>query len=158
MSTIQKILYATDLSETAKEAMKWAKDLAEKYEAELTIIHVIPDNVSKELASYGADRTTPSIEEERASLISSKKEEILRLCRARQKDHPDCKIDLDHIFVKTGQPVNEILGTVEDGKFDMVVMGTRGKGLIKKLLIGSVARQIVELSTVPVLTIRLSAE
>ena len=155
MSTIQKILYATDLSETAREAMKWTKDLAAKHEAEVTIIHVIPDSVSKELASFGADRTAPSIDKERRDLIDTKKEEILRICQERQKDHPDCKIDLDHILVKIGHPVHEILATVENGNFDMVVMGTRGKGLIKKLLIGSVARQIVELCTVPVLTVRL---
>ena len=157
MSIIQKILYATDLSETAREAMKWTKDLAAKYEAELTIIHVIPDNVSKELASFGADRTTPSIDKERENLIDTKKEDILRICQERQKDHPDCNIDLDHILVKIGQPVHEILAAVDNGTFDLVVMGTRGKGLIKKLLIGSVARQIVELCPVPVLTVRLPA-
>ncbi len=148
MSIIQKILYATDLSETAREGMRWTKDLAAKYEAEVTIIHVIPDNVSKELASFGADRTAPSIDQERANLIDSKKEEILRICRERQKEQADCKIDLDHILVKTGQPVHEILTAVEGGNFDMVVMGTRGKGLLKKLLIGSLARQVVELCTV----------
>ncbi len=155
MSAVQKILYATDLSETAREAMKWTKDLAGKYDAEVTIIHVIPDSVSKELASFGADRTAPSIDQERANLIDTKKEEILSICQERQKDYPDCKIDLDHILVKTGQPVPEILTAAEDGNFDMVVMGIRGKGVIKKLLIGSVARQIVELCTVPVLTVRL---
>jgi len=56
MSAIQKILYATDLSEAAKEAMKWTKDLAAKYKAEVTIIHIIPDSVSRELSSFGADR------------------------------------------------------------------------------------------------------
>ena len=157
MSTVQKILYATDLSETAKEGMKWTKDLSAKYEAQITIIHVIPDSVSKELASFGADRTTPTIDKQRKDLIASKKEAILRICQERQKDHPDCNIDLDHILVKTGQPVAEILTAVEDGDFDLVVMGIRGKGVIKKLLIGSVARQVVELCTVPVLTVRLPA-
>jgi len=155
MSAIQKILYATDLSEAAKEAMKWTKDLAEKYEAEVTIIHVIPDSVSKELSSFGADRTAPSADQERTNLTDTKKEEIFALCQERQKDNLDCNIDLDHILVKTGQPVHEILATVENGDFDIVVIGTRGKGLIKKLLIGSVARQVVELCTVPVLTVRL---
>ncbi len=46
MSAVQTILYATDLSETAREAMKWTQNLAVKYEAEVTIIHVIPNNVS----------------------------------------------------------------------------------------------------------------
>ncbi len=90
--------------------MKWTKDLAAKYEAEVTIIHVISDSVSKELPSFGADRTAPSIDKERENLIDTKKEDILRICRERQKNYPDCKIDLDHILVKTGHPVHEILG------------------------------------------------
>ena len=135
--------------------MKWTKDLAAKHEAEVTIIHIIPDSVSKDIDSFGADRTAPSIDQERKDLIDSKKEEILRICRERYMGDEDCEIDLDHILVKTGQPVPEILAVAEDGTFDMVIMGIRGKGLIKKLLVGSVARQIVELCTIPVLTVRL---
>ena len=65
----------------------------------------------------------------------------------------DCEIDLDHILVKTGQPVPEILAVVEDGTFDVVIMGICGKVCLKKM-IGSVARQIVELCSIPVLTVR----
>ena len=157
MSKINRILYATDLSKTAREAMDWTRSLAGKYEAEITIIHIIPD-VDKKIASFGAGRTDPSISEERQKLIDSKKEEILRLCKERQKDRPDCKLDLDHILVKTGQPAKEILATVDSGHYDIVIMGTHGQGLISKLLTGSVAKRVVEECKIPVLTIRLSGD
>ena len=157
MAKVNKILYATDLSETAREAMGWAKSLTEKYDAEITIIHIIPD-VVKKIDLFGADRTKPSINNERDDAITSKQKEILQLCKERHKDQPDCKIDLEHILVKVGKPVQEILATVENGDFDMVVMGTYSQGLLAKVLLGSVARGVVEQCTVPVLTVRLSKD
>ena len=155
MEKVKKILYATDLSETAREAMDWAKSLTEKYDAEITIIHIIPD-VAKEIDTFGADRTKPSIDKVRDDAIASKKKEILQLCKERHKNQPDCKIDLDHILVKVGKPVQEILTTVDTGDFDMVVMGTYSQGLLAKVLLGSVAKGVVEQCKVPVLTVRLS--
>lgn len=155
MAKVNKILYATDLSETAKEAMEWAKSLTDKYDAELTIIHIIPD-VTKEIDSFGADRTKPSIDKERDNAITLKQKEILQLCKERHKDQPDCTIDLEHILVKIGKPVRDILATVDNGNFDMVVMGTHSQGLLAKVLLGSVAKGVVEQCTVPVLTVRLS--
>ena len=154
MSQITKILYATDLSETAKSAMIWARSLAEKYDAEITVIHIIPE-LFKEISRFGSDRSSPSITEERKTAVNSKKEEILRLCKERTKDLPDCQIDLDNIIVLAGDPVEKILTTAEKGNYDMVVMGTHGQGKISKLLLGSVARGVVDESKVPVLTIRL---
>ena len=154
MSKINKILYATDLSVNAKEAMDWAKDIAAMNKAEITIIQNLPD-VSKKIATFGADRTAPSINEERDNVIRSKKEEILRLCKERHKNQPDCKIDLDHVLVKLGQPVQEILKTADSGHFDMVIMGSYGQSLSGKLLLGSVAKGVVEQCKIPVLTVRL---
>ena len=155
MSQINKILYATDLSETAKSAMTWSRSLAEKYDADVTVIHIIPE-LYKEFTRFAADRSSPSINEERKKAINSKKEEILRLCRERLKDLPNCQIDLDNIIVKAGDPVEEILTTADKGNYDIVIMGTHGQGKISKLLLGSVAREVVDECKVPVLTIRLS--
>jgi nucleotide-binding universal stress UspA family protein len=155
MKKVKKILYATDLSDAAREAMSWAKSLTAKYDAEITIIHIIPD-APKEIDTFGADRTKPSIDKERETAIAAKQEEILQLCKERNKDQPECKIDLDHIIVKVGKPIQEILNTVDNGDFDMVIMGTYSQGLIAKVLLGSVAKGVVEQCPVPVLTVRLS--
>jgi len=44
---INKILYATDLSSTAKVAMSWAMSLAEKYDAAITVVHIMPDLIEE---------------------------------------------------------------------------------------------------------------
>ncbi len=157
MSQITKILYATDLSETARSAMTWARSLAEKYDADITVIHVIPE-MFKEISRFAADRSSPSINEERKKAINSKKEEILRTCGERLKDLPNCQLELDNIIVKAGDATEEILSTADKGNFDIVVMGTHGQGKISKLLLGSVARGVVDECKVPVLTIRLPAQ
>ncbi len=157
MSQISKILYATDLSESATPAMGWARSLAEKYDAEITVIHVIPD-ASKEISAFGADRKKPSISDERNAAISVKKEEILSLCKKRRADLPNCKLDLDHILIKLGAPAQEILAAVEDGAFDILVLGTRAKSLIDKVFLGSVARDVMSHCSIPVLTVRLQSE
>ncbi len=47
---------------------------------ETTSIDIIPDSVSKELASFGADRTKLSIDKERENLIDTKKEDNQAFC------------------------------------------------------------------------------
>ncbi len=157
MSQINKILYATDLSETAQSAMTWARSLAEKYDADITIIHIIPE-LFKEITRFAGDRSSPSINDERKKAINSKKDEILSICRKRLKDLPNCEIDLDNIIVNAGHPINEILTTADKGNYDIVVMGTHGQSKISKLLLGSVARGVVDECKVPVLTIRLPSQ
>ena len=152
-----KILYATDLSETARAAMIWARSLADKYDAAITVIHVIPQ-MYKELARFGSDRVGPSLNERRSEAVDLKKNEILGICRERLKDLPNCEINLDNIIVKAGHPVDEILSVASSGNYDIVVLGTHGQGTISKLLVGSVARGVVDKCEVPVLTIRLPAK
>lgn len=52
-------------------------------------------------------------------------------------------------------PVAETLvAHARRGKFDLIVMGTRGMGAVGNLLLGSVASKVLQLSDVPVLTVR----
>ena len=52
-------------------------------------------------------------------------------------------------------PAGEVIAkTAEDGKYDLVVMGTHGHGALGKLVMGSVSTQVLANCTVPVLLIR----
>ena len=106
------------------------------------------DHIKDELLSIGK---TPKLNE----FEKLKKNEILSTCKERLKDLPNCEISLDNIIVKAGHPVDEILSVALGGSYDVVVMGTHGQGKISRLLIGSVARGVVDKCEVPVLTIRL---
>ena len=50
-------------------------------------------------------------------------------------------------------PKNAILTAAQSGDYDLIVMGTRGRGGLAHIFLGSVAEKIVRCSPVPVLTV-----
>jgi nucleotide-binding universal stress UspA family protein len=58
----------------------------------------------------------------------------------------------DMIF-RTGRIAPEIVDAANNGKFDMIVMGSKGRSALKDLLIGSIAQKVIGTSTVPVLLV-----
>jgi nucleotide-binding universal stress UspA family protein len=48
----------------------------------------------------------------------------------------------------------EIAAAAERGKFDLLVLGSKGRSAVKDLLIGSIARRVAEISRVPVLLVK----
>jgi nucleotide-binding universal stress UspA family protein len=53
-----------------------------------------------------------------------------------------------------GNPVEQILNMAKTKKFDLIVIGARGKGRIKELFLGSVSNAILHNSTIPVLLVK----
>ena len=163
MPKIQKILYATDLSKSAKAALTWAITLAEQADATVSVVHIIPDVIEEMSASmgydlaahYDIDRLAGLNDEEQSKATDSVKERIKEVCIEMKDDFPSCRQDFNEIIVKAGHPVQEIIDTAVTGNFDMVVMGTHGHSFIDDLLLGSVARGVVHKCPIPVLTIRL---
>ena len=160
---VTKILYATDLSENAKYAMTWAMSLADKYDAAITTLHIMPDLVEEmsgqmgyDLAAhFGADRLESFNKEGVSAARESVINRIKNVSQETKDELPSCRLDLNDIIIKTGHPVREILSTVNEGNYDLVVMGSHGHGFIDTLLLGSVARGVVQKCPKPVFTIRL---
>ncbi len=162
---VNRILYATDLSESAKTAFYWAMGLAEQYDAAISVIHVMPDLIEEMSGSmgydltahFGAEQLAAYNDEGRSIAMASVAERVKTVCHEMKNELPGCRVDLNHIIVKTGDAVREIVDTASGERFDLVVMGTHGHGVIEGLLIGSVARGVVNRSSVPVLTIKLKS-
>jgi nucleotide-binding universal stress UspA family protein len=160
---ITKILYATDLSESAKPAFFWAMSLAEQYDAEISIIHIIPDMVEIMSGSMGydlsshfdANQLTQYNEEDQKTAMASVQERVKNVYDEMKGELPSCRVDLHHIVIKSGDPVREITMETVTNDYDMVVMGSHGHGVIEGFLLGSVARGVVNKCKVPVLTIKL---
>ncbi|WP_448873446.1 universal stress protein [Desulfobulbus propionicus] len=160
---ITSILYATDLSENARLALRHAASLANRYQARLTMIHVLPDWVEMMSEEAGFDiethfdyqswqdinatATAKALEKAKARV-----EEMAAECRV---DDPNCPVAKAEIKVVQGEPAARILGELNSGGYDLVVMGAHGQGMFMDMLLGSVANKIVRLSPVPVLTVRL---
>lgn len=163
---IKHILYATDLSESARLALRHAASLANRYQAKLTMVHVLPDWVemmseeagfdieahfdSQTWQNFNTDATAKALGKARARV-----EEMAAQCRL---DEPNSSVTKATIKVIQGEAAERILQELKTGDYDLVVMGAHGQGPFMDMLLGSVANKIVRMSPVPVLTVRLPKE
>lgn len=160
---IKHILYATDLSESARLALRHAASLANRYQAELTMIHVLPDWVELMSEEAGFDIETHFDRESWQNINAAATSSALEKARTRvvemaaecRQDDPNCSVAKAAIKVVQGDAAARILKELQGGGYDLVVMGAHGQGPFMDMLLGSVANKIVRMSPVPVLTVRL---
>ena len=164
---IKKILYATDLSESAVHAFSYAVSLANMYGAGITILHVLAEFPGEEfIANMITTDTWEEIKmrhysEARDQLIGKKRDhvalqEVLQAFSDEVMDNTkDQDFVTDKILIKTGTPAEAVVQTAKEQNCDLVVMGTHGHGVIADVLIGSTAKWVVRHSPIPVLVIRL---
>ena len=156
---INKILYTTDLSKNARFAFGYAASLANRYEAKITIFHVLEDlpTGSKGLVTsvIGDDRWQELKKRNEEEVLDTIKLRLNKFCEDMGSELEDCPFAVDDIIVKIGQPVQEILDLAESTNYDIVIMGTHGQGMLADAMMGSTARRVVRRSAIPVLVIRL---
>ncbi len=164
---IKKILFATDLSETAVHAFSYAVSLANLYGAGITILHVLAEFPGEEFITNMI--STATWEEIKRRNHSNARDELI----GKKRNHVAIKEVLrafseevnangknqtfvtDKILIEYGNPAEVILETAVKRDCDLIVMGTHGQGVITDVLIGSTAKRVVKRSTIPVLVIRL---
>ena len=156
---IKSILYTTDLSESARYAFSYAASLANRYDAGITILHVLEDIspttdnlVLNIIGKEKWDELRGSNEKEVLDTLESR---LTQFCDDVQAELPSCPFITDSVIVKIGRPVEEILHEVEKNNYDMVIMGAHGHGALADAVMGSVSRRVVRRCKKPVLVIRL---
>jgi nucleotide-binding universal stress UspA family protein len=138
---LKKILWVTDFSDEAQEALIYAKAFAETFKAKLLALHVVPD------FSPALYNTTAVIKGELAKRVDTMKKEAERKLNVLQKTK---KVEFES-FITEGNASKKIVEVSEKRKVDLIVMGRRGVSAIEKLFIGSVANQVLRNSSVPIL-------
>ena len=161
---IKKILFATDLSETARHAVKYACSIGNKYNAQVHAIHVVPD-VLDEYSSGTGINLSHSIDKKKWNEFNRKNiETATKFLHERMKiisqkvleQMPHCPLSENRTIVTAGNPVNEIVKTALDNNFDLIIMGTHGHGEFEEIVLGSTASGVILKSKVPVLVARPS--
>ena len=156
---IKKIFYATDLSENARHSFGYAASLANRYGAGITMLHVLED-----VSAYQDSLVINIIGEQKWDELRKNKEQVVldtirerleKFCEDVSRELPACPFITDDIIVKIGNPVEEILQEVEASGCDMVVMGTRGHGIMADAMMGSTSRRVLRRCKKPVLVVRL---
>lgn len=150
---IKTILYATDLSPNSAFAYRYALSCAEKYDAMISILHIVEDVGPYAHAMLKAHLPELSTKKIIEGYIQEITERLQVFCDENVSEIPSCRMRVSSIMVYEGDPVREILRQVKKLTADLVIMGTHGKGSSLSPFFGSVAKRIVGLSRVPVLLI-----
>jgi nucleotide-binding universal stress UspA family protein len=140
------ILLATDGSEDAKLAARVAADVATTTGREVHIVHVL-----EPLPRYAYSGITPEI----YSLVYDKRRAQAGDLLAREADRlPSEGVNVAEVHLREGPIVDEILDVGDEVRASPIVMGSRGLGLVKNLLLGSISEGVVHHSRSPVLVAR----
>lgn len=176
---IKTILVATDASNHAQKAVKLAGEMAGKYSARLVIVHALMRDATS--ATLRKLATRKLLTKEQRKLLDSYEIDVqMSVAQAGGMDfgivvpapleilQPIARQVLDRAEgqargagakkvssrVLGGDPADGIVASAKREKADLIVLGTRGYGEIKGLLLGSVSHKVAAHAPCPVLTVK----
>ena len=154
---IKHILYATDLSDNARQVLGYAVLLANSLEASLTVIHVIEKTSPKAelmIQAFLGYRSKEEMQKQSRDKLSIEiKAELKKMCDELGCELPSCRFTLSNIIVEFGSPGEILLGHAESGSYDFIVAGRYDYGLIDWLFMGHSAKGMLRHSPIPLLQI-----
>jgi nucleotide-binding universal stress UspA family protein len=145
----RNILVAFDGSPHADRALAEAVDLARSSGGRLTLATVVPELSSWVMGAAGGMAPPPDLPQLRDAVHG----EYQRILNEAAASVPD-DVTSDAVLLE-GRPSNALSQQVRSGKHDLVVMGSRGRGELRSMLLGSVSHELLHTSPVPVLVIHL---
>ena len=135
-----KILLAADGSKHTKKALDWL--VANGAGDELIVLHVQPALPPRVRGAVGTETVTDYYSDESTKVLAP----IERLLKKHKINHRARWV--------VGVPSEEILRAAKKEKVDQIVMGTHGRGLLGRAVMGSVAQRVLADCTVPVLMVK----
>ena len=136
-----RILVAVDHSEMSDRAVRAARDLAVLSKGEVWVLHLREREMGAKTGALAIDETT---DEANAAVAAS----VEVLTQVGVKAHGEVR---NTIF---GFAAREIVSDAIEVDADVIVMGSRGRGDLAGLLLGSTAHKVIHLSDRPVLVVR----
>jgi nucleotide-binding universal stress UspA family protein len=167
---MRHILVALDGSDQAEKALDLARDLAGKYGAELLLLHVLSDKRLSEAERHLAEveyldelasaadiagvlkERDPRAAAQRllrgSSALTLRFREALgrRLLATASRKARQSGVGALQTLVEEGDPAATILRVADERQADMIVMGSRGLGAARGLLMGSVSHKVAQLA------------
>ena len=151
---VRRILVPVDASPCCLEATKTAASLASALEASITVLHAYHPMLELGSALAGATISTASGE---MTLIDHMRREAQKTVDEHVERLREMGVAATGRLVE-GPAKAMIVSSIEEGDFDLVVMGTHGRTGLAHLLMGSVAEWVVRHAPVPVLTVHDTKE
>jgi nucleotide-binding universal stress UspA family protein len=145
MIVLKTILVATDFSEPSANALAYGRDLARSYNATLHVLHVTENIMMRYSPEAGFG-------------VPEMQHDLDRAAR-RQLDTLITADDIRDLRVMPAlesatNAADAIVAYATAQEIDLIVVGTHGRGVIKRLIMGSVAERVVRTAPCPVLAVR----
>ena len=146
MNSIQTILVPIDFSETSKNALVFASNLAQQYNAKLTLLFVY-----QAPTAFFPEGYEPSINALTEDLYLYYEKSLTSVAQSLEEQlstAPQMKIS-------RGVPDLEIVREATEGGYDMIVMGSHGRTGLSRVVLGSVAEKVLRHAACPTLIVPL---
>ncbi|MFN7117339.1 MAG: universal stress protein [Saprospiraceae bacterium] len=141
MKTINRILFPTDFSETAKNAFRYCLSVADAYEANIQLLHVVyPEYQVMDVPVMAMQATQDKVEAAKTLLQSFVDLALVQV----QAGGPLRYVPAIKSDVEVGDPVSVITKIAQRDSADMIIMGTRGEHNALDRFFGSVTTGVVE--------------
>ena len=134
---VKNILVPVDGSESSGKALTFAVDIAEKYKAKLSVLFVASHEIDDRLRQF----TTHEYNLKDKSAITTVSEKMGKSTINEMVSKLKSSIVINPV-VLFGDPAARIIEHSTAFDFDMIVMGNRGLGSIKGIMMGSVSRKV----------------
>ncbi len=148
---LERILVPVDFSEHSAAALKYATALSARLQAALVLVHVwspplyLGPEVSLAIQGWSGNSLQGYAIEEATKEMNGFVE----------RANLPAKVET---LVEVGHPAETIVRVAKDGSVDLIVMGTHGRTGLGRLLVGSIAQQVVARAPCPVLTVKAPGE
>ena len=167
VQSFKHILFATNLSVECRRAFQFAVSIATRYQAGITLLHVIenlPSSIESQLSGFiGEDQWERLLAEKtrsaREQLIGKRKDHELvemaleRFCEEARIGSSECGFQTEEIIVKTGDVVQEIINVAEKRACDIIVIGGHKGMMGKDTAISKITKGVIHQARSPVLLV-----
>jgi nucleotide-binding universal stress UspA family protein len=145
MINITKVLVATDFSDASEAALLYGREFARTFGAALHVLHVTENPV----VWTGADSAGVDLVRMQADIEEGARNALNRTVTAEDR----AQLKAVTAVLSDTSPAFAIASYARREGVDIILMGTRGRGMVQHLLMGSVAEKVVRIAPCPVLTV-----
>lgn len=141
----KRILVGCDFSTDSELAFQYGLAMAQEFEAELHLVHVVEPPVYQNVLFSDVS----SGMYDREAMIEELSDKLERMVPDEARNWCDLKTEL-----REGKPDEELTRYADNNGMDLIALGVRGHGLVETLFVGSTTDRVARRSPCPVLSVR----
>jgi nucleotide-binding universal stress UspA family protein len=146
----RKILVGVDGSEPALRAVYLGGTLSQTFDAQLVLVHVVQVSAIAEQAINMS--ATEHLKENPKNIMEKLSQEVLEKAR-RQANQAGVRDDHIDTITVDGDQARQLIQTAKRQNVDLIIVGSRGRGRLEGLLLGSVSQKVAALAPCPCLIV-----